>query len=81
MEITWDYSTTMDEPGWELECRCGNQNGCRKQITSFQYLPKERQKYYIDLGIVPTYIQKYSAPIKIKKIQTKNFFISKTAWV
>jgi len=23
-EISWDYSTSISEPGWQLECRCGS---------------------------------------------------------
>ncbi|MDP3640140.1 MAG: SET domain-containing protein [Nanoarchaeota archaeon] len=54
-EITLDYSTTMDEDEWELDCRCKTKN-CRKKIRDFKYLPKEIQRNYIRLGIVPQYI-------------------------
>ena len=54
-EIMWDYSTTMDEDDWELDCTCGSKN-CRKRIRDFKYLPKEIQQKYIKLGIVPKYI-------------------------
>lgn len=54
-EITWDYSTTMDEDDWELDCMCKNKN-CRKRIRDFKYLPKKLQLKYIKLGIVPKYI-------------------------
>jgi len=54
-EITWDYSTTMDEDDWELDCTCGSKN-CRKRIRDFKYLPGEIQQKYIKLGIVPKYI-------------------------
>jgi SET domain-containing protein len=54
-EITWDYSTTMDEDGWEMDCMCGHKN-CRRIIRDFKYLPKEIQQRYIKLGIVPKYI-------------------------
>jgi uncharacterized protein len=54
-EITWDYSTTMDEDDWEMDCMCQSKN-CRKRIGDFKYLPKEIQKKYIKLGIVPKYI-------------------------
>lgn len=29
-EITWDYSTTMDEDDWEMDCQCGCLK-CRKK--------------------------------------------------
>ncbi len=54
-EVTWDYSTTMDEDDWELDCMCKSKN-CRKRIRDFKYLPKEIQQKYIKLGIVPKYI-------------------------
>ena len=54
-EITWDYSTTMDEDKWEMDCVCQSKN-CRKRIKDFKYLPKEIQQKYIKLGIVPDYI-------------------------
>ncbi len=62
-EITWDYSTTMNEDGiiifggWELDCQCGEGN-CRKKIRDFKYLPTEIQQKYIGLDIVPEYIIK-----------------------
>jgi len=30
-EITWDYSTSISEPGWTMECRCGSAT-CRGTI-------------------------------------------------
>jgi SET domain-containing protein len=56
-EITFDYSTTMDEDDWEMNCKCGSQY-CRKSIKDFKYLPKEIQEKYIKLGIVPKFILK-----------------------
>jgi SET domain-containing protein len=54
-EITWDYSTTMDEDYWEMDCMCKSKN-CRKRIRDFKYLPKEIQQKYIKLEIVQKYI-------------------------
>lgn len=53
-EITWDYSTTMDEDIWEMDCNCGSKK-CRKRIRDFKYLPKEIKERYVKLGIVPDY--------------------------
>lgn len=36
-ELVWDYSTSMDEPGWEVPCRCGARS-CRGRIQSFRAL-------------------------------------------
>lgn len=33
-ELTWDYSTSMTEPGWEISCRCGTSQ-CRKSVGGF----------------------------------------------
>ncbi len=60
-EITWDYSTTMDEDEWEMECNCGSQN-CRGKVRDFKYLPSEIQQKYLNLGIVPEYIVKKYFP-------------------
>jgi hypothetical protein len=57
-EITWDYSTTMDEDDWEMSCGCGSKD-CRGRISDFKYLPPKIKKKYLDLGIVPEYISKY----------------------
>ncbi|MFH1055578.1 MAG: SET domain-containing protein-lysine N-methyltransferase [Candidatus Altiarchaeota archaeon] len=54
-EVTWDYSTTMDEDDWEMECGCGHKK-CRKSVRDFKHLPKEVKGEYIRLGIVPEYI-------------------------
>ena len=54
-EITFDYSTTMDEDYWEMDCSCGSRN-CRKRIRDFKYLPKKLQRKYIEMRIVPEYI-------------------------
>jgi hypothetical protein len=54
-EITFDYSTTMDEDCWEMECHCGEVN-CREVIRDFKYLPYQLKIRYISLGIVPDFI-------------------------
>lgn len=54
-EITWDYSTTMDENDWEMDCQCGSKN-CRRRIQDFKKLPQTTQKHYLQLGIVPEFI-------------------------
>lgn len=56
-ECTFDYSTTMDEDDWEMDCSCGSKN-CRHQIRDFKYLPKKLQEKYIEMGIIPDYIVK-----------------------
>jgi SET domain-containing protein len=50
-ELTFDYSTSMAEDGWEMDCACGAAN-CRQRIRDFKHLPVERQIYYIKRGVV-----------------------------
>src|SRR5262245_2292086 len=33
-ELTWDYSTSIAEAGWHLDCRCGTA-GCRGVVRSW----------------------------------------------
>lgn len=54
-EITWDYSTTMDEDEWEMDCCCGSKL-CRKKIRDYKYLPNDIQEKYQKLAIAPAYI-------------------------
>ena len=54
-ELFWDYSTTMDEDNWEMDCLCGSKH-CRGRIRDFKYLPGQIQAKYLTLGIVPYYL-------------------------
>ncbi len=61
-EIRLDYSTTMDEDGWTMKCRCGSDN-CRKIVKDFKYLPSNLRQKYLRLGIVQNFIaKKYNIP-------------------
>lgn len=51
-EITFDYSTTIDE---SFICQCGS-NKCRRTVVDFFGLPQTLQKYYITKGAVPKFI-------------------------
>ena len=42
-EITWDYSTSINEPGWSLDCRCGAEN-CRQVILPWYELCNAERK-------------------------------------
>lgn len=54
-EICYDYSTTMLERFWELDCQCGFKE-CRGSIRDFDLLPPARQSYYLQLGVVQNFI-------------------------
>jgi SET domain-containing protein len=48
-EICWDYSTSIAEPGWTLECRCGS-TACRGVIRPWGELSvadRERLRGYV----------------------------------
>jgi SET domain-containing protein len=57
-QITFDYSTTMDEDDFEFDCLCGS-SVCRGRIGDFKHLPATVKKRYASLGIVPSYNLKY----------------------
>lgn len=54
-EIRFDYSTTMLERHWELDCACGARQ-CRRRIRDFDLLPYPLQDYYVRLGVVQGFI-------------------------
>lgn len=55
-QICFDYSTTIYDDEWTMECRCGSPN-CRRVIGDFRDLPLELQKKYLDLNIVQSFIK------------------------
>lgn len=54
-EIQFDYSSTMSENHWTMECRCGEAL-CRRVILDFHHLPPMAQNRYLQLGIVQRFI-------------------------
>jgi len=54
-EIRFDYSTTMLERHWELDCSCGAST-CRRRIRDFDLIPHVLQDHYLELGIVQSFI-------------------------
>lgn len=50
-EITFDYSTYLNNPYERIICRCGARS-CRGVIGNFSTLPKNLQQRYLALGIV-----------------------------
>ena len=53
-QVTFDYSTTMDEDDFEFDCRCGAP-GCRGRMRDFKHLPTAVKRRYADRGVVPAY--------------------------
>lgn len=54
-ELYFDYSTSMDEDHWVMQCMCGEVN-CRKIIKDFKYLPLQTKEKYLNLKIVQKFI-------------------------
>jgi len=54
-EIRFDYSTTMDEDFWTMDCCCGEEN-CRGVISDFKDLPPLVRANYLKLGVVQGFI-------------------------
>jgi len=59
-ELTFDYSTSMDEDNWEMECHCGEIE-CRGTVRDFKYLPEEVRERYLSLGVVLPFIARKAA--------------------
>lgn len=55
-EITWDYSTTLYESRWQMECHCRSIS-CRGVIGDFAELADDLRERYRALGLVPPYLQ------------------------
>jgi SET domain-containing protein len=63
-EITWDYSTYINEAtrarclkGLTINCNCGALN-CRKRVGDFRSLPQETLIAYKKAGMFPDFILK-----------------------
>ncbi len=54
-EIRFDYSTTMEEQSFTMQCLCGAPS-CRKVIRDFSTLPAHLVSRYISEGIVMSFI-------------------------
>lgn len=55
-EIMYDYSTTVDDVIWNMECACLEKN-CRKIIGDFQSLPHVQKEFYLQLGALSSHIK------------------------
>ena len=54
-ELRYDYSTTMSDRRWKMQCAC-EAPGCRHEIRSFFHLPHATQRRYVEKGIVQAFI-------------------------
>jgi len=54
-EIFYDYSTTMSERRWTMQCQCETPS-CRGVIGDFHDLPLRLQRHYLSMRIVQPFI-------------------------
>ena len=54
-ELVWDYSTSMYERHWTMQCQCGAAR-CRKIISDFDLLPEDIQIEYLKRKMVLPFI-------------------------
>jgi hypothetical protein len=54
-EVRYDYSTTMSERRWSMNCLCGAAS-CRGVVTDFHELPLDTQERYLGLNAVQAFI-------------------------
>lgn len=59
-EVRFDYSTTMEEQSFTMQCLCGLPE-CRHVIKDFSTLPQHLKERYLDLRIVMNFIQDAAA--------------------
>ncbi|MBM4130150.1 SET domain-containing protein [bacterium] len=59
--IAFDYSTSMDDGMWTLDCRCGHSE-CRGLVEDFRHLPAPLRRRYLEQGIVQGFIARRYRP-------------------
>ena len=54
-ELFFDYSTSMVDEPWSMECLCGDAI-CRGKIANFLEMPDEVQQRYARAGVLPGHV-------------------------
>lgn len=57
-ELTFDYSSDVDWPGFRMACKCGSSE-CRKVIRAYRFLPK-RLKLRYGRNVAEFILRRYS---------------------
>jgi SET domain len=55
-EVRWDYSTTLHNSDFFLNCACGAKT-CRGVISNFSFLEPALQQHYRDLDVIAPYLR------------------------
>ena len=58
-ELTYDYSTYLNNPYEVMNCVCGSSK-CRGVIGNFKSLPTELKRKYLDFGIVGNFVTEHA---------------------
>ena len=64
-EISWDYSTTLKDSDWRMACDCRAPE-CRGVIGNFSTLPAERQRWFIERGLIAPYLNETPKPVAVR---------------
>lgn len=54
-ELSFDYSTSMVDEPWNMDCACGDAK-CRGKIANFLDMPDDVQQYYAGMGTLPEHV-------------------------
>jgi hypothetical protein len=73
-EIRFDYSTTMLEQSFTMECRCGKPN-CRHLVSDFTLLPPKCQRNYLQKKVVMSYIMREFGEACLRTLESDNDLI------
>ncbi|MCR4295306.1 MAG: SET domain-containing protein-lysine N-methyltransferase [Elusimicrobia bacterium] len=55
-EIRFDYSTSVPDESWALDCRCASPL-CRGRVVAFPCLDEKTRRRLLDLKIVPAWLR------------------------
>ena len=62
-EVSWDYSTTLKDSDWRMMCDCRAVE-CRSVIGNFDSMPGDRQRWFIERGLVAPYLRDEPAEVR-----------------
>jgi len=68
-ELTFDYSTDIDWPGFEMACRCSSSR-CRKVIRAYRFLPKALKLKY-GRNVAEFILREYALPLSARRVRRK----------
>lgn len=54
-ELSFDYSTSMVDEPWSMQCACG-EGACRGTVGNFLDCPSATQAYYAGMGTLPAHV-------------------------